>query len=126
MSSRVLLLVLTVATGGPLSSVGLRAGDDRPLDLSVTPRVTHSPGTIRVTATIDRHQANRKIIIEAESPAFYRSSSRNLDGADAARKDTRVFDNLPEGTYEIRATLERNDGARLLDAVTLIVSGPLK
>lgn len=93
------------------------------LELRVTPRATQSPGTIRVTATMERHPANREITLEAESGGFFRSSTSSLEGADAPKSYTRVFSGLPPGTYEITARLERNDGTELLEVVMVEVIG---
>ena len=98
--------------------------DSKELELRVRPRATQSPGTIRVTATVARHAANRDITIEADSGGFFRSSSQALDGESAPTRYVRVFDGLPPGSYEVSARLERNDGTELLDVVTVEVFGP--
>jgi uncharacterized protein (DUF2141 family) len=95
----------------------------KPLELRVTPRATQSPGTIRVTASMQRHQDNRQITVEAESGGFLRSSSSSLEGADAPKTYTRVFTGLPPGTYEVTATLERSDGTELNEVVMVEVIG---
>ena len=94
-----------------------------PLELRVRPRAMQGPGTIRVTAIVERHAANREITLEAESGGFLRRSSRSLEGADTATKYTRVFAGLPPGTYEVTARLERNDGTEILDVVMVEVFG---
>ena len=77
-----------------------------------------------MTATSERHAANREITIEAESGGFFRSSSRSLEGAAAARTHTRVFEGLPAGKYEVTATLARTDGTELLEVLMVAVFGP--
>lgn len=124
----VLPLVVTLLMSGTAISPTARGGHEqaqetKPLQLRVTPRATQSPGTIRVTATVERHPDNRKITIEAESGEFLRSSSASLDGAEASRTYTRVFGGLPPGTYDVSARLERNDGTELIEAVTVEVAG---
>ena len=122
----VMVLLLAVAAGGTAATQEHEDRDSEPkqLDVHVTPQATQSPGTIRVTATMERNPANREIAIEADSGAFFRSSSRSLEGAAAARRYTRVFAGLPAGTYEITATLKRNDGTELVEVVMVEVFGP--
>lgn len=121
-----LLTFLVIGTLPAVHSRGLRAQepDAKPLELRVRPKAAQSPATIRVTALIERHPDNRKITIEAESGAFFRSSSSSLDGADAPKSYTRVFASLPAGTYTVTATVERNDGTKLVEVATVKVFGP--
>lgn len=100
--------------------------EPKALELRVRPRASQGPATIRVTAIVERHAANREITLEAESGGFLRSSSRTLEGADAPTKYTRIFAGLPPGTYEVTARLERNDGTEILDALTVEVFGRKK
>ena len=100
--------------------------EPKALELRVRPRATQGPATIRVTAIVERHAANREITLEAESGGFLRSSSRTLEGADAPTKYTRIFAGLPPGTYEVTARLERNDGTEILDTLTVEVFGRKK
>jgi hypothetical protein len=125
-----LILLLTIAAAGMARALQEddkhQERETKPLDLRVRPQATQSPGTIRITATMERHAANREITIEAESGGFLRSSSRSLEGAAAPRAYTRVFANLPPGKYEVSATLERNDGTQLLEVTMVEVFGPSK
>lgn len=98
--------------------------EEKAIELRVRPRTTQSPGTIRVVALIARDAANRDVTIEAESAAFFRSSTEAIDGEAGPTRFVRVFDGLPPGTYEISARVERNDGTELLDVVTVEVFGP--
>ena len=94
-----------------------------PLELTVRPQAASSPATIRVSARIVRHEANRRLTIRAESPRFLRSSSISLDGAASVGALTRVFNELPPGEYEIEAILERNDGSRITKRSAVKVVG---
>jgi len=122
-----LIVLIAIAAGGTVRGrheAPAREAEGKPLGLRVTPQATQSPGTIRVTATIERHAANREITIEAESGGFFRSSSRSLEGAAAARTYTPVFEGLPAGKYEVTATLGRNDGTEVLEVLMVEVFGP--
>lgn len=125
-SASALTLMLVIGPAASAHSHKHAAQDPEPkaLELRVTPRAAQSPATIRVTATVERDPKNREITIVADSGSFFRSSSTELEGADAPKSYTRVFANLPPGTYDITAKVERNDGTELLDVVTLEVFGP--
>jgi hypothetical protein len=94
-----------------------------PLELTVRPQAATSPATIRVSARIVRHEANRRLTIRADAPRFFRSSSISLDGAASVGALTRVFSELPPGEYEIEAILERNDGSRITQRSAVKVVG---
>lgn len=93
------------------------------LTLQVMPTVSMSPANVRVTATVERHEDNRRLTVTANSPSFYRSSSMSLNGAQAARTYTRVFTGLPAGQYVIEATIERSDGQAVHQRIDVVVAG---
>lgn len=86
------------------------AGQAEPLRLSVTPRITTAPATVKVIALIARNADNRELVVEADSGDYYRSSTIQLDGADAARAYEVWFRSLPPGEYLITAVVEDDHG----------------
>jgi len=94
----VLLLLLLVAGVSHLAAV-------ERLKLNVSPSVAFAPANVVVRASIEPDAQNRAVEVEAESPAFYRSSEIELDGDRAPRTNTFEFRSLPPGVYEVSATL---------------------
>jgi hypothetical protein len=79
--------------------------------LTVTaPTLMLSPGHLVIQTGVEPDAENRGIQVIAESPDFYRSSEIELSGARAPRTNTFEFKDLPNGSYEIRATLLGSDG----------------
>lgn len=109
-----------------LASVAtLRVGAGEPITLKVSPAVSFAPANLVVRATIESDADNRAVEITAESSDFYRSSEIELEGSKAARTTTFEFRSLPEGTYEVRATLIGTGGKRgvVRQQVNVIASG---
>jgi hypothetical protein len=63
-----------------------------------------------VETAVEPDADHRAIQVIAESPDFYRSSEVQLNGATAPRRNTCEFKDLPNGAYEIRATLLGSGG----------------
>jgi hypothetical protein len=105
---------------------GVMAQDaSEPLQLSVRPTVTPAPGAVRVVVTVERHRDNRALVIEADSPAFFRSSLLQLEGEADARTHTLLLTSLPAGVYTITAKLRGTNGARGVDKCIVEVVGAL-
>jgi hypothetical protein len=83
------------------------AADEQPLDLRVSPRNCLSPCTIRAIIFADPHASNRALVLELDSPAYFRSSVITLDGSNAPRIHEREFAALTAGSYEVRVSLRR-------------------
>lgn len=86
-----------------LATAPLGAGE--PLTMRVRPNFALAPSTVIVDAIAERDPANRALRIEIESPDYYRSSLRELDGDDAPRTTTVSYDGVPGGVYEVRVIL---------------------
>ena len=92
-----------------------------PLQLAVNPRISHNPGSFRATALVEPDRENRWLMLSAESREYYRSSTVQLDGAEAARRHVMFFQGLPAGTYLIQARVERADGEQIVRERAVIV-----
>jgi hypothetical protein len=75
----------------------------------LTPRVCVEGCDARITVRIEADKDNRALIVEADSPVFWRRSVIQLDGGEAPLVHTLRLHSLPSATYEIRATLMRAD-----------------
>lgn len=91
------------------------------VELRVTPQSTPSPGTVRATAFVEPNDENVELVLVADSGTYYSSSTVALDGEQAPRTHTTVLKHLPPGEYEVTASVERADGDRVVDRVTLTV-----
>lgn len=91
-----------------VASISLDASE--PLRIRVSPAVSFAPACVRIHTTIEADQNNRAVEIAANSEDFYRSSRIQLEGDKAARTNIFEFPGLPEGEYEVTATLFGSDG----------------
>ena len=84
---------------------------DEPISIAVRPAVTVSRGTAQLKVLVERNDRNRILTWEVDGPSFYRSSRMELEGAAAPRSWFFMVRDLPEGDYDIRATVKRNDNS---------------
>ncbi len=85
-------------------------GAREPLEVQVSPHAAQAPSDVIVQATIEAHEANRALEVAADSDAYYRASTMDLDGANAASIHTIYFRQLPRGDYVVRVTLYGSGG----------------
>jgi len=111
---------LAVATG--LLAAASPAAAPPPVTVQVTPNASMAPATVRVTVTVEPDERNRGLMVEADSLNFYSSSEVTLEGTGSSRVKRFEFKNLPPGEYEVRATVQRNDGGRRIASTQTIVS----
>ncbi|MBI3493681.1 MAG: hypothetical protein HY047_18185 [Acidobacteria bacterium] len=95
---------------GILMLPSLSLGASEPLKIRVSPAVSFAPAFVRIQTTIEADADNRFVEITADSEGFFRSSRIQLEGDKAARTNIIEFPNLPEGAYEVTATLFGSDG----------------
>jgi hypothetical protein len=98
--SAVVAILCWCALGG-----GDRVRSNELLKLEITPRVAPAPGFVRVQTRVDPSDDRRWLEVSADSPAFSRTSSIELEGRSAPRTETFSFQNLPAGRYEFSAVL---------------------
>ena len=85
-------------------------GADAKIALDVSPRVAIEPATLKIRATVERHEDNRGLHVRMLSSGYCRSSFVQLDGADAPRTTMMVFPEVPGGAYEIQTTVVGSGG----------------
>jgi hypothetical protein len=85
------------------------------LDVRLNKRIMTVPGFLTVTIFVERDEDNRRLTIETDSAAFYRSSQIPLDGAKAPRTYTFTYSNLPAGMYSVEVTLDDRRGTVTLN-----------
>ncbi|HYE86005.1 MAG TPA: hypothetical protein VEA16_06600 [Vicinamibacterales bacterium] len=91
------------------------------LSLRVTPNVSSAPSTVIVKATVTPDAGNRWLHIEADSGAFFRSSSIQLEGDKAPSVTEIMLKGLPSGEYTVTALLRDAMGGETTVRRTAIV-----
>lgn len=81
------------------------------LKVSTRPSLTYEGGAVRTTIRVGRDWRNRVLRLSVDGERFGASSDFWLDGAYAAIVHERIWPTLPAGVYEVRVTVERNDGS---------------
>jgi hypothetical protein len=82
---------------------------DEAVSIAVRPAVTIARGTAQLKILVERNDRNRLLTWEVDGPTYYRSSRMELEGSSAPRSWFFFVKDLPEGEYDIRVTLQRND-----------------
>ena len=82
-----------------------KVGGNELLKLDISPRVAPAPGFVRVQTHVDASDDRRWLEVSADSAAFSRTSSVELEGRSAPRATEFNFQNLPAGRYEFSAVL---------------------
>jgi hypothetical protein len=99
---RLLLLI------GMTSSAQMIAAD-APITIAVRPAVTVARATAQLKVLVARDDRNRVLQWEVDGPNYYRSSQIDLDGSSAPRSWLFWVKDIPEGDYDIRVTVHRDD-----------------
>jgi len=95
-----------VVLAGALGS-GASLNADQAITVSVYPTVAVARGATQLKIFVERNAENRSLFWEVDGPAYYRSSTAQLDGVEAPRSWFYFVRDLPEGTYEVRAVVRR-------------------
>ena len=93
---------------GPPTGDG--ATKDGRLRSQVSPSYAFAPAAIRIKAQVQPDSVNRELEVVIESASYYRSSTIELSGAQAARAHDVVFLAVPAGSHEVRVVLRDGGG----------------
>jgi hypothetical protein len=96
---------------------------DEAITITVRPAVTVAHGNAQLKVLVERNQMNRALIWEVDGPSYYRSSAMELEGASAPRSYLFLLKGLPEGNFEVRARVVRNDNSEVMDRSRIVVVG---
>jgi hypothetical protein len=99
---------------------------DEAISITVKPAITHEKGTAQLKVLVARNERNRTLVWEVDGPNYYRSSTMDLDGALSPRSYFFNVRDLPAGSFEIRASVRRNDDSSATDRSTILVLGALE
>lgn len=81
------------------------------LIVNVTPNglITHTRPTVRVELRVERQVDNRSIVLEVVGDDYYSRSDWDLEGDHAPYLFTKEFRDLPQGEYDVAATLVKSN-----------------
>ena len=123
----------TVLTGIPDARAEAGSGRHEPQDTHeqekdrlrtlVYPSFARAPAVVTIQALIEREDGNRLLEIAAESGGYFRSSTIELSGADAARVHVVQFRSIPAGEYSVWVVLKGVGGdVRATSRTRLIIA----
>jgi hypothetical protein len=96
---------------------------DEPISVAVNPAVTMARGSANLRVFVERNDSNRTLTWEIDGPDYYRSSTTQLEGAAAPRSWFFLVRDLPQGEFDIRATVTRNNNSQAVAKTRIIVMG---
>jgi len=96
-------------------------GGERAFEMDVSPAVAQAPATLTIRLVVEPDRENRALTVVADSPVFYRSSTFDLDGDNAARTSRIQYRDLPPGEYEIRGILVGSRGQERAERRRLVI-----
>ena len=103
----------------------IHSSADEAVSITVRPAVATYGGNAQLKVLVARDDKNRLLVWEVDGPNYYRSSALQLDGASAPRSYVFVVRNLPDGMFDVRATLTRMDSTTVVDRSSIkVVGGP--
>ena len=113
------IFVAVILVGALSSAASLNA--DEPITVSVYPAVAVARGTAQLKIFVQRNDENRALNWEVDGPGFYRSSTAQMEGAAAPRSWFFFVKDLPEGTFEVRATVKRSNNSQSVAQASITV-----
>jgi hypothetical protein len=105
--------------GAIIAARPLNAGE--PISVSVYPTIAVARGSAQLRVLVERNDANRALTWEVDGPGYYRSSTMQLDGTFAPKSWFFFVRDLPEGVYEVRATVMRNNRSQSMAMSKIVV-----
>jgi hypothetical protein len=94
---------------------------DEQISLSVRPAVAVARGNAELKVLVERNDANRALTWEVDGPGYYRSSTQQLEGSAAPKSWFFFVHDLPEGEFNVRATVMRNNNSESVAQAKLVV-----
>ena len=92
-----------------------------PIHLSVSPTVAMAPASVHLELRVPRCAVNRVLRVETEGPDFERLSAWDIDGVNAPYLYVVEWVALPEGDYQIIASLWSATGLLAMDRASVLV-----
>jgi len=94
------------------------------ISVTVWPTVTVAHGAAQVKVLLERNDENRSLTWEVDGPEYYRSSTQSLEGSAAPKSWFFLVRDLPEGEFDVRATVKRtNDSEAVALSKIIVIAG---
>ena len=103
--------------------LGMHLSADQAVTITATPAVIPAKGSALLKVIVERNATNRRLIWEVDGPAFYRSSTMQLEGSSAARSYFFMLREIPGGHFDVRARVVRSDNPEVMDRTRIVVGG---
>jgi hypothetical protein len=101
-----MLCALLVASS--ISATATAAADR--LQSRIWPSVSQAPASVRIEVVVPQDDDNRTLKIVVDSGDFFRSSTIDLEGADAPGFFSVQYRSMPAGAYEVDVELRGRTG----------------
>lgn len=69
-----------------------------------------APASLRLRVTVEPHDENRRLTVEADSGSFYRSTDEDLTGKSPRTRWIDAYRDFPAGDYVVTATVRTASG----------------
>ena len=116
-----ILRVAVIAAAVMICSAPQPIAEQRPLVIRVLPPGRLAPTDLVVQAFVERNPRNRAVKFTVDSPAFYGSSTKALDGDQAPRALDVRFREVPAGPTLVQVTLIGATGDVAYDQVEMVI-----
>ena len=115
------IVAVAILLGAVSSAAPLNANES--ITVSVYPAVAVARGEAQLKIFVERNDQNRTLNWEVDGPNYYRSSTAQLDGADAPRSWFFAVKDLQPGSYQVRAVVKRNNDSESVASTQMRVIG---
>ena len=113
--------VVVVLLSACLSATGTPLAGGQAVSIRVSPVMARQPASIRIVTTVERDERNRELAITAEAAEYATTSEMQLEGVNAQRVSTTEFRDIPEGKYDVTATVIGTGGRRATASSVVVV-----
>jgi hypothetical protein len=112
---------VVVLLGVCVSAIGTPLAGGQAVTIRVSPVMVRQPASIRITATVEPDERNRTLAISAESAGYTTAHQMQLEGINAARVWETEFRDIPQGNYDVTATVIGTGGRRATASRVVVV-----
>lgn len=89
--------------------------------IRVSPAMARQPASIKIIATVEPDSRNRTLEISAESAGYATARQMQLEGANAQRVFETELRDIPQGDYDVVATVIGTAGRRATASRVVVV-----
>jgi len=112
--------IVVALLGACISAAGTPLAGGQAITVRVSPVMMRQPASIRITATVEPDERNRTLAISAESVGYATAHQIQLEGINAPRVLETEFRDIPQGNYDVTATVV-GTGRRRVTASRIVI-----